>query len=619
MPHSRSASLRAALALVAALLLPAAAAAELPEITLGPGQGIYELGPHLEVLEDPSRSLTLEEIRRGDHGASFQPVHDEAPNFGFSSSAYWFRVTVHNRKEDEANWLLEVRNPMLDNVRLHLSYADGRAVPDWQSGDRVPFSERAVPYRFPVFLVPLEPGERVEMYLRVVSQGSVQVPVVLQSDRAFYETDHTEQLVFGMYYGLAVALLLYNLLLFASLREVNFLYYALYIATFALMLFTMNGLAFEYLWPRSMWWANRAVPLLIDLSVLTVLLFTRSFLELKARAPRWDWLAKTLIALSTAMIPVTLLGNYQLATKLVAVAGAVSPVFVLAVGAVMLFRGFRPARYFMLAWALFQVGVGLYALRAFGILPAMFVTEYSMQIGSATELILLSFALAHKMKLLEEENERVRNETQAMLEQRVAERTTELNEALDELSRANETLKALSTTDGLTGLRNRGYFDGRLAEEWQRARRGGTPLSLLMIDIDHFKRINDTHGHPVGDQILRAVAEILTGYTRRPADMAARYGGEEFVVLLPEAHAEGGRSVADAIRRTVAAEPLSEDPPIRVTCSIGVACAVPSDSNESDALVERADRALYRAKEAGRDRVVLDEAEPSTASIQGGC
>ncbi|MCK1732766.1 diguanylate cyclase [Bradyrhizobium sp. 138] len=170
-------------------------------------------------------------------------------------------------------------------------------------------------------------------------------------------------------------------------------------------------------------------------------------------------------------------------------------------------------------------------------------------------------------------------------------------------------LASLATTDGLTGLANRRAFDERLADEWARARRDGTQLSLLLIDVDHFKKFNDLYGHLAGDACLRALGRILSAQARRPADLAARYGGEEFAVLLPNTGPDGCAEVGEGIRQALQELAMlhGQNPPSRlVTTSLGGASAVPSETTmDGSTLVGAADRALYAAKDGGRDRLVM--------------
>jgi diguanylate cyclase (GGDEF)-like protein len=166
----------------------------------------------------------------------------------------------------------------------------------------------------------------------------------------------------------------------------------------------------------------------------------------------------------------------------------------------------------------------------------------------------------------------------------------------------------LSREDVLTGLANRRHFNETLLGEWDRARRHQQPLSLIFVDIDHFKPFNDTHGHVEGDRVLAAVGQALAGVLRRPADLAARYGGEEFVLLLPNTVATGAAEVATQVRAAVAAlaiPHLASRVADHVTASVGVASVVPSAATTSAQLVRRADEAAYAAKAAGRNRVML--------------
>lgn len=184
------------------------------------------------------------------------------------------------------------------------------------------------------------------------------------------------------------------------------------------------------------------------------------------------------------------------------------------------------------------------------------------------------------------------------LEQQVRDRT-------EALQRANEQLARLSVTDSLTGLSNRRHFDERLSVEWSRARRQGTPLALLMIDVDFFKPYNDRYGHPAGDDCLARVAGVLHGHARRGGDFVARYGGEEFVMIAPDTPMDKALAFAQDLCRVVSAPrwPHEASPLGHVTVSVGVAVCVPDADGSAEGLLRRADAALYRAKKNGRNRV----------------
>jgi len=177
------------------------------------------------------------------------------------------------------------------------------------------------------------------------------------------------------------------------------------------------------------------------------------------------------------------------------------------------------------------------------------------------------------------------------------------------LDEANIHLRVLATTDGLTGLCNRRAFDQALDLEWRRAIRLDTSLSLVMIDIDHFKSFNDTYGHQAGDDCLRKISIALQRCARRSGDTVARYGGEEFAILLPYADVRAAREVAEFCRERVRELGITHDGSLTsrvVTLSAGVSCLHPQQGADSGILVQAADRALYCAKSAGRDHVVVE-------------
>lgn len=186
-------------------------------------------------------------------------------------------------------------------------------------------------------------------------------------------------------------------------------------------------------------------------------------------------------------------------------------------------------------------------------------------------------------------------------------RLLELEELQQQLEETNEQLRQLSVIDGLTGLLNRRRFDEILAEEWLRASREKKPLSLLMIDIDHFKEYNDTYGHLMGDSALRKVAKSLAESTQRHIDRLARYGGEEFVAILPDTDLDGALKVAEKMRQTISrlkTEHLGSSTSSTLSVSIGVSSVVPSGNHSQLTLIQQADSALYEAKESGRNRCV---------------
>jgi diguanylate cyclase (GGDEF)-like protein len=216
----------------------------------------------------------------------------------------------------------------------------------------------------------------------------------------------------------------------------------------------------------------------------------------------------------------------------------------------------------------------------------------------AAALLLLSHYALRARRLQRREHQ---------LRQLLEERTAELNEQRAQLEIANSALEEMATIDPLTGIANRRRFDVFIQQEWLRAHRSREPLSLLLLDADHFKAYNDRYGHQAGDEALRQIANVLRTAVHRITDLAARFGGEEFTIVLANTGGEGGVRVAETIRASIEALriPHAGSPEGVVTVSLGVATANDTHAGVSD-LIGASDRALYEAKNLGRNRVYIE-------------
>jgi diguanylate cyclase (GGDEF)-like protein len=207
-----------------------------------------------------------------------------------------------------------------------------------------------------------------------------------------------------------------------------------------------------------------------------------------------------------------------------------------------------------------------------------------------------------------QEKSRVVDEKNAQLQKEIGER----QRAEAALREANAKLYRLATVDGLTDVPNRRFFDDGLYQAWRRGLRTGETLSLILCDIDHFKRYNDCYGHQKGDEVLQRVAKSIEAAARRTTDLVARYGGEEFVALLPDTDETGALTIARQIQQEVKALVIpfpNSGVAETLTLSLGVATMVPQPDSDPEALIAVADAALYAAKEAGRNRIMTRVAD----------
>lgn len=527
--------------------------------------------------------------------------------FSHTKSVYWISLTVQNPGEHQGLWYLKLNYPLLDDVTFWQTGTDSdrRLV----TGDQRPFASRAIDYRYFLLPVTLDSGESQTITLRVQSSGALNIPLTLETpDEVIAQSNHLS-LTHGLFYGALLVFAIFNLLLFISSGTASYFFNAFYMASMGMFMFAMGGFANQYFWPDNAPVANAAIPLSLVLCALSMTLFGRDFLEIERRTTSarvvqvMAWVCVGFLALTLALpYSTTILLNTVLGLAVIA------SLFMIAVARWR--QGYQPAMWYILAWMVMLVGGLIYALAAFGYLADFLVREALMQIAVGGQVVLLNYALVQRWRLLNEKLLSVEHSARTELEFKVHERTAQLRNIMRELEKANRQLAALSLNDALTGLYNRRHMDNILPELCAEARRTGQPLTLALIDADHFKAVNDTWGHGFGDTFLQLIAEILTRHVKRPRDVAIRFGGEEFALLLPGTDTEGARQVCTAILEEVGGTALTspDGAAARITLSAGLASLAPGEDRAS--LFERADEALYRAKTEGRNRLRLARPVP---------
>ncbi|MBY4597060.1 sensor domain-containing diguanylate cyclase [bacterium BD-1] len=592
------------IAVVLALWLSLAGqTAQASPAVLGEDTQVLRLADHMGYRVDADGRADAAAMFAQAGRGGFEPLPDGSSTFGFTQGAYWFHAEVFNANPREQRWLLVLHYPLLDNVDVYLRYPDGR-VQYMASGDNLPFSARSIRYRHPNFWVDLPARTRVEVMVRVSSRSSLQVPLALYTPTAFAELERDSQMGIGLFYGILLALFCYNLVLWMSLRDASHFWYMFHVAGFGLVMLCLNGLAFEYLWPNSPWMANHAIPLSMALSQVAMHQFCRVFLELPERMPKANTASLTIIAFYVLMGLASLVVDYRLVVKPMTLAVFPGALFIIALTIAAIRRGYAPAKVFLMAWGFLLLGTALYASVSFGLLQKGFLTEYGIQIGSALEMILLSFALAYRYARLRSENETLVREHNEQLERHVARRTSELSTALEQLAEANQRLRESNRRDALTGLFNRRHFRDVFEHQMHHAAEHRQSLGVLLIDLDHFKRVNDTYGHLAGDECLRWMGRCLTDSLSVHGALLARFGGEEFVAVVPDMHGDRLMHLAEQLRVRICSEPVRyAGNNIGISASIGAFVLRPGTGLGVDDALHRADDALYAAKDGGRNRV----------------
>ena len=578
----------------------------------------FDLAGRVQVLADPDRAFTIDDVHAAPLARRFAPLARPAGgiNFGFTDAAYWLRFDV--RVPDDAasgefaRWFLEVGYPSLDRVEVYVGAAREPLV----AGDRQPFAQRPLPHRNLVFPLLLRPGKTTTVTMRVHSEGSLTLPLVLWQDDALAHHDRIIYAALALYYGALAVLLLYSLVLYAAIRDRSYLEYALFLLAMAIGQLALDGFGNQFVWPGATLWGHLALPVGFALCGLFAALFTRSFLATRRTVPWLDVLLRGCALLFAAGVAALLVLPYRQGAAFVSVLGPAFAVLAVACGVRCRQLQVPGAGPYLAAWSLMLVGTAVLGARERGWLPTNDFTTYAMQIGSALAMLLLSFALAQRISSLRRERTQAQAEAlsaqQDMVETlrqseqtlalQVAQRTRELEDAHQRLLESEQRLHHLAHHDPLTGLANRLLLDDRIAQAITRATRHNCRTAVLLVDLDAFKAVNDRLGHAVGDQLLTAVAGRLRGVVRAE-DTVARLGGDEFVIVLEDVfETEDIKRVSAGVVTELARPFQVGEHRIAIGATVGFALS-PEDGGDGDALLKFADKAMYRNKERVRNLV----------------
>ena len=503
---------------------------------------------------------------------------------------------------------------MLDFVNVYVMDED-TFVATYRMGDQLPFYQRPIQYRN--FVVPLkwQANQTLKIYISIHTLGSVQSPLILWEKENFHQDSVNTNILYGIYFGSMLIIAAYNLLIYLIVGDRSYIYYVGFIISLTLTMATVSGHAFNFLWPNSPAFANMAPLIFLPVASIFGAEFTRSFLRVKEFSALLNRVFTASIAVCFILLFIAFIFPHDIVQRLQIFLIILLCPFGITAGYSALKHQRPEARLYLVAWIGLLLSAITLALNKIGLLPANLWAEFSVQIGSMLEALLLSIALAERInterRLRFEVQSKLLHQTQQAkeeLEQRVIERTTELGDMNQRLEKMNHQLQELSDTDQLTGLRNRRYMEKFISQEWRRCMRYKHSLAIILIDIDFFKKVNDTKGHQAGDVCLHEVAKLISEGLRWPSDLAARYGGEEYCLVLPETDLESAVLVAERVRKNVEeAIIIANQEHIKLTVSAGVYAATPSQDTSSDEFLRNSDIALYNSKEQGRNRVSVVE------------
>lgn len=392
-------------------------------------EGGLSLDGTLHALADPRALLDADGARQAwAQGRFTAHTPGATPSYGFVAGALWVRVELPP-VDVVCNTLLVLGQPRVDRVDIFDPVSTGR-VSALAMGAGLPFAERAVDHRFPNVRLLRTPGEALPLLLRVQSSTSVQLPLSLHTQASLYRMAYGEQVGMGIFYGVLLALLLYNLAVMVGTRDPTYAYAVLYLMAMGLFTLTFMGQAAQFLRIDLPGWTVVSVPLMLVALLAAALAFVRNFLDLRHVWPAGDRFALGLMA-GAGLMALACLGPMlrlvTMATTVLALAGCV---LVSVGGVVCARRGYRPAYIFLLSWGLLILFVGGIALSAFGWIPRTLLSEYGLQFGAAAQMVVLSLALVYRLSLARTEKQQIeRNAERAASRKHLQE---QLQQALDE-------------------------------------------------------------------------------------------------------------------------------------------------------------------------------------------
>lgn len=450
------------------------------------------IGRKVEILKDDAGKYTPETALKS---SSFYKNTSDIPNFNISDATYWIKFTVKN-ETSENRLLLQIDNALIDTSNVYLVKGDKIYLAE-ASGSAKKFSGRE--FKYPDFVYDLEvaPDSSLTYLLKIKSAEQLHVPMIIGSQQVIAEAQNTKDLISGIHIGVLLIMVFYNLFVFFSVRDKSYLFYVLYILFIGLTQISLTGYSYKYLFPEYPWLYKQTIVVAASIAGISAAFFIKSFLNTKSNTPVLDKLL-SVIACSYALAAIMRIsGLYQISSRMVDFTALSIAVVAYIVAIKLSLRGYRPAKFYLIAWTIFIIGLVLFVLRNLGVLPYNQITSYTMQGGTILEVALLSIALADKINIFRQEkeksqeetvtalkeNERIIREQNVILEAKVEERTTELTVSNNELNKTlielKETESQLVESEKMASL---GQLTAGIAHEIN------NPINFITSNVNPLKR-----------------------------------------------------------------------------------------------------------------------------------
>ena len=551
-------------------------------------------------------------------------------------STYWLKIEPNLSSADvkQQQWFLTINTLLIDRLIAYtldsshlnnLHFINTKAPLDIATNSHI-------------FVLPLnaQKNGKAQAFIKYTGMPPVHIDVSLVNNNDYIAMLNQQMIMVGIVIGLLLLAIAQAVFSYLTFKVKQYFYFSGYLISVTVLLIHLNGFTEYLVWSKFALFSNFVLPIIAILGLFLSVKTTLSAKGFLLNNKRSKLIEKTFslgllcLSLLTLLIPpfitILLIVGFTLIISLTLTTFCCK----------LVYQKKKFAKHHLFAWLFLSTGIALATLKYSGIhhitpsllslfsvgvfsqLVAYYVMLTKQTFNERTTILVQRHTAQEQLQQFKELREielRQEQKHQLDLEAVVDERTFELNMTLRELQDTNRRLEEQSTIDALTGAKNRKFFDSQYQAEQRLSRRQQTPLALLILDADHFKAVNDNYGHLAGDKVLIEICKRAESILKRPNDYVCRYGGEEFAILLPNTEHDGAIKIAEQIRLNISQTPIHADShQLTVTVSIGISCTIVESGLNSNAMFLAADKALYKAKELGRNQVVM--AQPCSNNPQ---
>lgn len=479
-----------------------------------PSQKI-EIGRNFSYYEDTAKNKTIAQISAGEFAGNFVDSTTDTLNFGQTNNDYWLKVTFERKSDAPRSRVLEIDQSNIDIVEFYAPVAGGKFEVH-AAGMLYPFGARQIKNRNFVFAIELAQGEQKTFYIRARTCGGLILPFVFWDKETFTDYNANVQHGLGFYYGIMLVMILYNLFIYFSVRDVSYFYYVCYITGLLWLQLVLTGHGFQYIWPNGTWLQRNSYILSSNFMLAAVLMFSKRFLNTKELVPRLDKAFKITIGFLTFLFFTPLVLPPEITTKATLAVTIPPVVMVLAAAIIAFVKKYRPARFFLLAFTVLQLAGIIVVLKFTNVLGSNVFTDYGLYFGSALEVVLLSIALADRINIMKTEKEEAQR------------KTLEMQKIL------TESYARFVPRDFLANLGKDSILDVKLGDQIQKN------MAILFSDIRSFTTLSENMTPEENFNFINSYLGRMSPIIQRHGGFIDKFIGDAIMALFQ-------KSVVDAV------------------------------------------------------------------------